>query len=422
MTDKNTHWSNDDQQRQKFWDAVTNLWLDPDEAKAHLGVADLRHFPGTMGDALNAIKDALDKQAKATPAAAVAQGNLYPDEETRLLAEAIARVAPWAHNKNFPLDAADIALAVQRSVTMGLDPLNPHEVQIWKANRGLNFQLAYTLLHQWASQILGGHTEPRYTRLTKEELTAEGLLATDIAYHCQFVMRDDIHLIGTMMKAGWEPLQARAELTVRGLGTATQSEWDGRYFAPSARSKAWKVKKRAYTDAIRTRFGTPSQPVIEEMRRLRGEDHIAATDWQITAGADSAEERVRLAALTADARECEPDDRTPEEILAEGRRLLRGDDDEIGEVAATSPSAEEPKPEPKAEELESEVENDPDLPVAWKAYADKAVKELHYQDIYQVIKVLKQAGISPVSDADGNCTFGLADAWTILSEHDHDAE
>jgi hypothetical protein len=324
MTKNNEHWSNDEKQRTRFWTAVASLGLDNNEAKTYLGVKDLRHLPGTMGDALNAIRVALDKQAKSAPSTAVAvQGNLYPDEKTRLLAEAIARVAPWAHNRNFPLDAADIALAVQRSVGMGLDPLNPHEVQIWKDKRGLNFQLAYTLLHQWSTQILGGHTEPRYTRLTEDELTAEGLLTTDIAYYCQFVMKEDIPLIGTMIQAGWDPIQAREEMTVRGLGTATRSEWDGRYFAPSSRSKAWKVQKRAYTDAIRTRFGTPGRATIEKMRRLRGEDHITATDWQITAG--GAEDQVRLAALTATDREREPDDRTPDEVLAEGNNLLHGE-------------------------------------------------------------------------------------------------
>lgn len=323
MTKNNEHWANDEQQRGRFWIAVTALGPNHDEAKAYLGVEDLRHFPGAMGDALNAIKTALDKQAKTTPSAVVVRGNLYPDEKTRLLAQAIAQVAPWAHNKKYPLDAADIALAVQRSVGMGLDPLNPHELQIWKDGHGLHFQLAYTLLHQWSTQILGGHTEPRYTKLTEDDLTAEGLLTTDQAYYCQFVMKEDIPLIGTMIQAGWDPVQAREELTITGLGTCSRSDWDGKYFAPNARSKAWKVKKRAYTDAIRTRFGTPGQATIEKMRRLRGEDHITATDWQVTAG--SAEEHVRLATLTATDREREPDDREPEEVLAENGKLLHGE-------------------------------------------------------------------------------------------------
>ena len=60
------------------------------------------------------------------------------------------------------------------------------------------------------------------------------------------------------------------------------------------------------------------------MRRLRGEDHITATDWQVGPGA--AGERARLAALTATDREREPDDREPEEVLAEGRAILHGEE------------------------------------------------------------------------------------------------
>lgn len=321
------HWVEDEKQRARFWATVGQHGLDNKDVHRLLNITSLKDFQGGMGDALNAALRALEEERNEakTPAVTIT-GDLYPDEKSRLLAEAIARVAPWAHNERFPLDAADIALAVQRSVGMGLDPLNPHEVQIWKDKRGLNFQLAYTLLHQWSTQILGGHTEPRYTRLTEDELTAEGLLTTDIAYYCEFVMKEDIPLIGTMIKAGWDPLQAREEMTVTGLGTATRSEWDGRYFAPNARSKAWKVKKRAYTDAIRTRFGTPGQAVIEKMRRLRGEDHITATDWQLETG--TAQERVRLAAIVANDREREPDERSPEEVLAEGRALLNGEQEE----------------------------------------------------------------------------------------------
>lgn len=320
------HWANDEEQRSHFWTTTEGWGLDASTVKGFLGVSDLRNFTGSIGDALNTVlaaKAAHDKN-RAKQAAEVPSGELYADEKTKLLAEAIARVAPWAHNENYPLDAADIALAVQRCVGMGLDPLNPHEVQIWKDRHGLHFQLAFTLLHQWATQILGGHTEPRYTQLDEPELTAEGLNVTDIAYLCRFVMKEDIPLIRTMAESGWDPLEARQEMTLCGLGTCTKADWDQKWFAPNARSKAWKVRKRAYTDAIRTRFGTPGRGSIEEMRRLRGEDHITATDWQV--GPGTAGERVRLAALTATGREREPDDREPEEVLAEGRAILHGEE------------------------------------------------------------------------------------------------
>lgn len=88
------------------------------------------------------------------------------------------------------------------------------------------------------------------------------------------------------------------------------------------------------------------------------------------------------------------------------------------EPEAPPPFAEEGGP---AEEPESETEadNGPNFPIAWKAYAEKAVKELGYRDMYHVIKVLQEMGISPVSDSAGDCKFNLADVWTILSEYDH---
>jgi hypothetical protein len=323
-----THWTKDDKQVEKFIASTQRLGYDEQEVLNVLEIKTLEEFKQGMGAALTLLSEAKKAAANNTPeslAEIIVREDLYPDEETRAMAAAIARVAPWAHNKNHPLDATDIALAVQRSLGMGLDPLNPHEVQIWKDARGLHLQLAYTLLRQWATQILGGHTEPRYIQLDENDLKHEGLNTTDVAYWCEFVMREDISLIGTMVQAGWEPVQARNELTVRGLGTASRKDWNGDYFAPNGRSKAWKVKNRAYTDAIRSRFGTPSQPVIEEMRRLRGEENIIPADWQLTAS-NGGEERVRLAAMEAQNRIQEPDSRSPGEILEENREILHGEE------------------------------------------------------------------------------------------------
>ena len=251
------------------------------------------------------------------------------DDDLVSLAHIVKKVAPWANNRQYPFSDVEIGLVCRRALGMGLDPLNPHEVQIWKDKRGgVSFQLAYTLLRQWAHQIHGGHTEPTYTRLTEEELIGQGLNVTDIAYRCEFVMKDDIPLIATMLQAGWDATEARQSLTVCGIGVASIQEFGGQYFAPAARSRAWKVQKRAYTDAIRLRFGTPSRADIEQMRRSRGEEHVTPADWQIAAGENN-EGRVRLAAMSAQARTQVPDVRTPEEILAENGHLLHGDQQEI---------------------------------------------------------------------------------------------
>jgi hypothetical protein len=252
---------------------------------------------------------------------------LYSDDENiNALAKLVKRIAPWAHNKEFPVTNDEIGLACRWCISMGLDPLNQHEVKIWKDKRGIKLQLAYALLCQWSTQILGGHTEPVYTRLDEAELATEGLIQTDIAFRCEFVMKEDIPLIKTMMEAGWDPLQARADLTARGLGVAHLEEWRGEYFPPKGRSRAWKVEKRAYTDAIRTRFGSPSQEVIEKMRRLRGEVSITDPDHLLAAGEAETPEEAQWTVR----QQQEPEDpREPEEVLAENGELLHGNGDEI---------------------------------------------------------------------------------------------
>ena len=207
--------------------------------------------------------------------------SLYGDNENLAeLFEAVKRVAPWANDKQFPMSNNEIGLAIRRSVAMGLDPLNQHEVQIWKDRRGtVNFQLAYTLIAEWVRHFHGEHTEPQYHRLGVEELTAEGLQESDMAFSVTFLMKKDIASLGTLVEAGYDARQARAMLEIGGLGVAKSSEYTGQYFAPAGRSPAWKVKKRALTDAYRRKFGTPTRSDIEALRRAGGMADVKPQDW-----------------------------------------------------------------------------------------------------------------------------------------------
>jgi len=133
----------------------------------------------------------------------------------------------------------------------------------------------------------------------------------------------------------------------------------------------------------------------------------AAQEWveaQLAAAATAALPGIRVAALS------------PPGVEEVGESIFV-DEREETESEAPPPFAEDggPAEEP---ELEAESDDGPNFPTAWRAYADMAVKKLKYQDMYQVISVLQEAGISPVSDAAGDCVFNLADVWTILSEHD----
>jgi hypothetical protein len=261
---------------------------------------------------------------------------LYGAEKDILeFAHAVKNFAPWAEkmqNKN-------ISLVVRRSLAMGLDPLNPHEVQIWVDNRNkVQFQLAYTLMTQWVKHFKGDHTEPQYDALTEAEKEIEGLDADCMAFYCRFIMKDDIARIKDLLDVGFSPREARDALTVTGVGVATPDEISGKFFAPAARSAAWKVKKRALVDAYRRKFGTPTRPDIMELRRVRGEHGITLEDWRVVAE-EPEEVRAEAAIMHAHAREGGDDGRTPEEILARNRELLRGSGEDIleGEVEEVAP-------------------------------------------------------------------------------------
>lgn len=191
--------------------------------------------------------------------------------ETNEMIEVIKRAAPWAKN----MTAQEIEFVVRRALSLGLDPLNPSEVQIWKDDSGrVNFQIGYTLLEAWVKKTYGQHTQPRYTRLSAEELKAEGLPETAIAYRCEFIMNSDLKTMAELAAVvGTE--EALRMFTCIGVGVATANEYNGSYFAPKGRSPAWKVQKRALTDAYRRKFG---QPTATELTLIKQKFGYAITE------------------------------------------------------------------------------------------------------------------------------------------------
>lgn len=214
----------------------------------------------------------------------------------------IAKVAPWINPKHGPaMSQEEVVLVIRKAVAMGLDPLNPHEVQIWKDKRGqVNFQLGYPLVTQWVRHFKGEHTEPIYDRLTVPEMIEEGLDEEDVAYRVRFIMKQDLPHLKTLIDAGYEPKLARRMVEVKGIGVASAKEYDNDYFAPKGRSKAWKVKKRALTDAYRRKFGTPGRPEIMELRRLRGDAQLTLDDWRVASeSARNGDARLQIARVAA---------------------------------------------------------------------------------------------------------------------------
>ena len=224
-----------------------------------------------------------------------------PDTMLAVYVDAVKACAPWvkASSQSAAMTDQEVVYATRRALALGLDPLNPHEIQIWKDKRGtINFQIGYTLMAEWVRRFKGEHTEPQFDRLTAAELKAEGLADAAMAYRVRFLMKADIPNMRTLIDAGFSAAEARQMLEVTGLGVATPQEVSGEYFAPTGRSKAWKVQKRAVVDAYRRKFGTPTRAEIEMLRRA-----LTPEDWERVDADLPADARVALAESAAHRRE-----------------------------------------------------------------------------------------------------------------------
>jgi hypothetical protein len=255
---------------------------------------------------------------------------------------AIQKVAPWAKN----MKDHDIGLIVRRALAMGVDPLNPHEVQIWTDNKGrVQFQLAYTLMAEWVRHFYGQHTEPQYAELDESQKDREGLPHNCMAFRVTFIMNVDLAKLETLLKV-FQPDEARQMVTVKGLGVAFPQELQSPYFAPAGRSPAWKVQKRALVDAYRRKFGTPTRDQIMALRRESGRDQIEPEDWVEVAsfaGTMTQDERTEHAIAQADTRQRveERGEMTPEkaaEILEHGRVILHGDVEDDWDASQEQPA------------------------------------------------------------------------------------
>ena len=271
-------------------------------------------------------------------------------EEIQALGELVKKFAPWAQK----LDNDEIGGVVRRVMSMGLDPLNGHEVQIWKDRRNvIQVMPAYTLMVDWVKGFKGDHTQPIYTRLGEDDLIDQGLPVDAVAYRCTFIMNEDLNRMTTMLEAGFgEPAEIRRMFEVSGLGVALREEYDAKsktgveYFAPTGRSKSWKVEKRALVDAYRHKFGTPSRSDIENLRRQSGTDTIQPEDWAqaLEVGAD---ERGTLELAKDSARRRDTPAITKEEAT-DGANALYGSD-ERATVDGVFKDVEEPEPPPEDE-------------------------------------------------------------------------
>ena len=190
--------------------------------------------------------------------------------EILLHAEMIFRFAPYAHSDDYPMRKDECLFVAIRCHEMGVHPLNLQGIQVYKDNHGIHIDYHYSMIIKYASQIRKvRHTQPRYTRLTPEQLEDEGLGATDIAYYASFIPYEALDDYYRMMDK-MNTQEAYDLFAIRGIGSVSKTKWSGAYFAPNGRSRAWKVQKRALKDAYVRWLGYPSPSEARYMQEQTG--------------------------------------------------------------------------------------------------------------------------------------------------------
>ena len=350
-------------------------------------------------------------------------------EHLQELFQAVRKVAPWANDQKQPMNDMEVGLVIRKAVAMGLDPLNAHEVQIWKDHRGsVNFQIGYPLTIEWVRHFHGEHTEPQYTRLSAEQLKEEGLSAADVAYRVSFLMKKDIPALSDLIRAGYDPQDARAMMEVTGLGVASAQEYAGQYFAPNARSKSWKVQKRALTDAYRRKFGTPTRREIEELRRVGGFDNLRPEDWE-GGGGLATDDAAALAKSNAQWRERgvamdDPVYRAAQKAQStEAASALFG-----GPVIDATPTTEEAV----TDWMEAQKDDAPTTPMAetptelpskWPEFCRLVMRDLRYNHMAHVLNAYKQETGTDYElpyhtvGAQAGQMIDASGTWAVLAAH-----
>ena len=319
------------------------------------------------------------------------------NEEVTQLAQIVKKVAPWANG----MADGEIGLTVRRAMALGVDPLNPHEVQIWKDWNGtINIQLSYSLIIEWVKRFKGEHTRPVYYRLTPEQLDEEGLALDDIAYRVKFIMTEDLFKI-TEHSEAFGGDAAREMFTVEGLGSCSRDDWDRKskkgndIFAPNGRSKAWKVQKRALADAYRNKFGDPTEAEIVQLRRDLGYYSAEPPDWDGAEGLPTTEAHALASGRAKQTHYAEEHPATREEMDDAKAALFGGppvvapvdaewsdeaDAESIAELQAEADAGERGTPATRSVMAEAPG----DLPVKWPAFCKLAKEALGYDNIPHV--------------------------------------
>lgn len=216
------------------------------------------------------------------------------------------------------LTPAQAMAAAQYAILVDANPFRG-EIYAYPDKRSqLVLMDGYKLLVRWAKKQCP-YSE-RYTRLPD---LSEG----DIGYRCWILRNDARATLHDLVQAGATFQEAFEIAATSAVGVVRKHEtWSAKYKKPINPPKGWTwdqvAEKRALKNALNRSHGAPSPREIARESWMVGQTETITSDWQECTPEMSQAARERLAAITAQDRIREPDDRTPAEILAENGKLL----------------------------------------------------------------------------------------------------
>jgi len=239
-------------------------------------------------------------------------------DEVKEMANRIRRFIPGGKDLN---DQQCLAFAQYARIT-DANPIRG-EIYAWDSKGDGTGDLVmcdgYKLLTRWANK------QAPFSQWYEDVETEKG----DIGKKCFILRLDQKPLLQTLIQAGAPWREAVDMIATTAVGIVTKSDmFSKKYKTAISPPKGWTwaqvAEKRALKNALNRSHGMPSPGDIARESWMVGDTATIASDWEECTPEQSPEERARLAAMHARARQQGPDLRTPEQVLKENGELLHG--------------------------------------------------------------------------------------------------
>lgn len=243
--------------------------------------------------------------------------------ELREIATRIRRFVPGADKLS---DAQCLSFAQYARIT-DANPVRG-EIYAWDSKGDGTGDLimcdGYKLLTRWANK------QAPFSQWYEDVPTDGG----DIGKKCFILRTDQRPLLQVLIQAGAPWREAVDMIATTAVGIVKKSDmWSKKYKSAISPPKGWTwaqvAEKRALKNALNRSHGMPSPGEIARESWMVGDTATIASDWEECTPEMSPEERARLAAMHARARQQEPDPRTPEQVLTQNGAILHGTPAEI---------------------------------------------------------------------------------------------